>query len=679
MAELTNGQSQKVNNGQTVYDTVVNDYFSYQSVLGGGKAFRTTVNKGKLYVEADGYTSGAVINGKSAFLYVSANGSAENLTGKNSATVNILAGGKVTNANFDATCTLNIDVTSNTILTGTSNGKNVLVSNGITSNITLINGCYMKLGSGWSTYDTTIDNYFSYQSVLGGGKAFRTTVNMGKLYIEADGYASGAVINGKSAFMYISGNGLANNVTVKNGAKMYIRNNGTLAGSATFNMGSAIVDKGGIVDFTLKDQDASDGYLINDLSAITGTPTYTITVSDKQESGTYKLAQGANGFNHTITVKLNDTELGQMKVGQSFQIGTATYKLNLNSGDLTLAVTGGYCAPTGQPAFIVGKFNGKGGAFNLTADGTATIHSTSGKITVAGKIDTTQWELLGAGDFNKNGNDGLLWLEKETGYVYMQNDLSNFNEVLYKTNCLGIVGEGYEIRGIGDFTGTGIEGVVMKGPAFGDASVSLNYGLPIWGRENDGSTFNGWLGALVNTWQPGAPLKGSPFNLASINANNYMYEIVDVGDYNGDGVDDVMLQNIMPKTVNGVTITGSGDVFTFLTGDINAVKAGASPTVVYAGCATDGWEIIGSGDFNGDGIDDTLLSDGSGVAGWAMYNGQRYANQWFGTLGATEEIAGIADFNNDGTDDILVKNTATDEMSVWLVKNGETLISTAIA
>ena len=329
MAELTNGQSQKVNNGQTVYDNVVNDYFSYQSVLGGGKAFRTEVKMGKLYVEADGYASGAVINGKSAFMYVSANGSAQNLTAKNSATVNISAGGKVTNANFDQTCTLNIDVTSNTILTGTSNGKNVLVSNGITSNITLINGCYMKLGSGWSTYDTTIDDYFSYQSVLGGGKAFRTTVNMGKLYIEADGYASGAVINGKSAFMYISGNGLANNVTVKNGAKMYIRNNGTLAGSATFNMGSAIVDKGGIVDFTVKDQDVSGGYLINDLSAITGTPTYTITVSDKQESGTYKLAQGADGFNHTITVKLDDTELGQMKVGQSFQIGTATYKLNL--------------------------------------------------------------------------------------------------------------------------------------------------------------------------------------------------------------------------------------------------------------------------------------------------------------------------------------------------------------
>ena len=157
-----------------------------------------------------------------------------------------------------------------------------------------------------------------------------------------------------------------------------------------------------------------------------------------------------------------------------------------------------------------------------------------------------------------------------------------------------------------------------------------------------------------------------------------MYEVVSVGDYNGDGVDDVMLQNIMPKTVDGVTITGSGDVFTFLTGSMDAVKAGTAPTVAYAGCATDGWEIMGSGDFNGDGIDDVLLSDGTGVAGWQMMNGQRQENFWFGNLGVTEEIAGIADLNNDGTDDIVVLNTATETYHGWLVKDGVITGSLAI-
>lgn len=140
-----------------------------------------------------------------------------------------------------------------------------------------------------------------------------------------------------------------------------------------------------------------------------------------------------------------------------------------------------------------------------------------------------------------------------------------------------------------------------------------------------------------------------------------------------------MLQNVMPTTVDGVTITGSGDVFTFLTGDMNAVKAGTAPTVAYAGCATGGWEIMGSGDFNGDGIDDVLLSDGTGVAGWQMANGQQTGNQWFGNLGANEEIAGIADLNNDGTDDIVILNAATDTYHGWMISNGTVTYAVTLA
>ena len=245
----------------------------------------------------------------------------------------------------------------------------------------------------------------------------------------------------------------------------------------------------------------------------------------------------------------------------------------------------------------------------------------------------------------------------------------NFDEVNNKTHCLGILGDGYTILGTGDFTGTGIDGALMQGPAFGDASVSLNYGLPIWGREADGTTFSGWLGALVNTWQPGDALEGNTSDLEDINAKNYAYEVIATGDFNGDGVDDVMLQNVMPGTVDGVTITGSGDVFTFLTGDINAVKNGEAPTIAYAGCATDGWDIIGTGDFDGDGIDDVLLSDGTGIAGWKMANGQRVDNMWFGNLDPNQSIAGIGDFNGDGTDDILIQNSVSNDLSAWLVKD----------
>ena len=73
----------------------------------------------------------------------------------------------------------------------------------------------------------------------------------------------------------------------------------------------------------------------------------------------------------------------------------------------------------------------------------------------------------------------------------------------------------------------------------------------------------------------------------------------------------------MPEVVRqdeiDYAITGSGDIFTFLTG--NDISGYQEINTVYAACAAGGWSVVGFGDFDNDGIDDALLTDGTGVAG----------------------------------------------------------------
>ena len=132
--------------------------------------------------------------------------------------------------------------------------------------------------------------------------------------------------------------------------------------------------------------------------------------------------------------------------------------------------------------------------------------------------------------------------------------------------------------------------------------------------------------------------------------------------------------------MSGETITGSGDVFIFLTDTRENVIEGNRPAegIIYTGCVTDGWEIVGFGDFNGDGTDDILLSDGLNLAGWQMEDGARTRDWSFGSLTDGWKFAGVGDFDADGTDDILLADP-DNNLAAWTVKNGKVNGTIAIA
>jgi phospholipase/lecithinase/hemolysin len=130
------------------------------------------------------------------------------------------------------------------------------------------------------------------------------------------------------------------------------------------------------------------------------------------------------------------------------------------------------------------------------------------------------------------------------------------------------------------------------------------------------------------------------------------WSIVGTGDFNGDGKSDILWQdtsgNVAIWEMNGTAILNQATSF------VANVPGG-------------NWSIVGTGDFNGDGMSDILWHDSSGnVAIWEM-NGTAILNQatsFVANVPANWSIVGTGDFNGDGMSDILWRDTSRN-FAIW--------------
>ncbi len=248
---------------------------------------------------------------------------------------------------------------------------------------------------------------------------------------------------------------------------------------------------------------------------------------------------------------------------------------------------------------------------------------------------------------------------------------------------------GVDVSDAGDFNGDGVDDVLIRTEA---DQVYVIYG------QSGASALSGTI-----------ELADLATTLAGVYFNGVTSSICAAGDFNGDGVDDVCIGYKLasvtgPETgsayivygqMGGAALSGSVDLSDVGTSVAGVVLNGALP-YDHAGDA-----VARAGDFNGDGVDDVMISSpdadpGSldkagqiavvyGQIGGSELNGSYTLSNIGGTLagavfngtkarnGEEMRVSTAGDFNGDGTDEILIgawhapSGSGFDEGSVYLV------------
>jgi hypothetical protein len=271
------------------------------------------------------------------------------------------------------------------------------------------------------------------------------------------------------------------------------------------------------------------------------------------------------------------------------------------------------------------------------------------------------WHVVGIGDFNGDGFDDLL-LRDDTGqtvnWLGQGNGTFSDNSVNFTLNP----GVDWDVAGIGNFNGDGSSDILWRsdngtaddllglanGGFVGNPNFTINPGLD-WHIVGTGD-FNGdgcddilWRsdsGTLVSFL---GQTNGAFVGVVQNNNPGLDWHVAGSGDFNGDGRADILWRNS-----SGVISDWLGNADgTFTDNYSNAAN----------GAADNNWQVAGVGDFNGDGRDDILwhnpdgrIDDFLGTASGGFAD--NYVNAL--TSGPSDgQILGTGNFDGDGRDDVL--------------------------
>jgi hypothetical protein len=240
------------------------------------------------------------------------------------------------------------------------------------------------------------------------------------------------------------------------------------------------------------------------------------------------------------------------------------------------------------------------------------------------------WTVRGAADLNADGVPDLVWQNNSTGQVVVHFYGGEGGATYEGWNWMNSASTpGWNVAGVADFDGNGEPDLVWLSDTTSQVTVNYYY---LGGAVLQGANY------LDPTGIPG-------------------WTVVGTGDFDGNGVPDLVYQNNTTRQV----------VVHYFGGEGGAVYQGWA----YLDAAGEpGWTVAAVADVNGDGVPDLIWQNTSntqvvvhyyGGAGGAVYQGWAYLDS-VGVPGW--KVVGASDYDGNGVPDLVWQNNSTAQVVV---------------